>query len=214
MASQCSDIPLPNFALQKCCTPEYLQHPNLEDIPNHLAMPINYRRVDLTRFGIGCEGTLTRNCENAAQSNTNLLQRAIHETYGQFPSFLSGHPFILAFTSFVEKANDDVTDGDGKDCVCMIRAFCDDDNDADVSTSYTYAVPLSLDTVNTAIQWLRGNNTIMPLEEATSVEEGLLAYLKLLQEMIPLQNPNRDLKGALKDAKDFFNSHDWGPSNQ
>ncbi len=55
-------------------------------IPNSLAMRLNYRLVDLTRFGIGVE-----------QNDLNLFDRARNEKYNNFPSFLYGHPLTLVF---------------------------------------------------------------------------------------------------------------------
>ena len=73
-----------------CLSLHCLNNPWWNDgIPNSLAMRLNYRSVDLTRFGIGCE-----------QLNSNLFDRAKSEKDSDFPSFLSGHPFILVFTSF------------------------------------------------------------------------------------------------------------------
>ena len=166
-----------------------------DGIPNSLAMRLNYRSVDLTRFGIGCE-----------QLNSNLFDRAKSEKDGDFPSFLSGHPFILVFTSF-----------ENRNCVndwTRMTSTLFDDNDANNSATHIHAVPLSLVIINQAIQWLRGKNTPTELAvEAATVEEGLFSYFDLLREkMIPLQKPPGcdQPRMVLKAALEFINSHSWG----
>jgi hypothetical protein len=62
------------------------------NIPNSTCMPVNFRTIDLTRFGIGCKDT--------EKSHPNLLDKSTTEREGEGPSFLLGHTFILVFTSF------------------------------------------------------------------------------------------------------------------
>ena len=138
-------------------------------IPNFLSMPLNYRKVDKIRFGIDCEDT--------DRSDSNLLQRLIHERDHDFPSFLSGHPFILVLTSFGRNC---YHDDDENDCSRM-KSSLGDDYDAD--TSYTRAVPLTLEIINMAITWLRGIN-VVEAKLVELVQDGLLSYFKLLQELI------------------------------
>ena len=58
--------------------------------------------------------------------------------------------------------------------------------------------------------WLRGkNDAVAESVQYKSVEEGLLAYFKLLQNINPLQKHNLDFEGALTSALDFVTSCDW-----
>jgi hypothetical protein len=138
------------------------------NIPNFLSMPLNYKKVDKTRFGIDCKDT--------DRSDSNLLQRSINERDHDFPSFLSGHPFILVLSLFGGNRYYD----DGRDCSQM-KPSLGDDYDAD--TSYTRAVPLTLEIINMAITWLRGIN-VVEAKLVELVQDGLLSYFKLLQELI------------------------------
>jgi hypothetical protein len=167
-------------------------------------MPLNYRTVDLTRFGIGCKDT--------DRSDFNLLQSLITERDNQFPSFLSGQPFILVLTLFGDNRKDVY---DGNDCTLMKSSLQWDDCDANNPTSYTHAVPLTLDIINRAITWLRGTRgTNAVAGSVESVQDGLFSYFNLLRDMIPLQKPNCDYKGALEGALEFFTSHEWGNSSE
>lgn len=175
-------------------------------IPNSLAMRLNYRSVDLTRFGIGVE-----------QNDLNLFDRARNEKDNDFPSFLYGHPLTLVFTSF--EIGSCVTNHCVNDSTRMKSALFDDDDfyDDDVYNindveNHIHAVPLSLDIINGAICWLHGKTTQADsVEEAETVEGGLFTYFQLLQEKIPLQKPPGDdeLKAVLKSALDFIDSHTW-----
>jgi hypothetical protein len=82
-----------------------------------------------------------------------------------------------------------------------------DDYDAD--TSYTRAVPLTLEIINMAITWLRGIN-VAEAGLVELVQDGLFSYFNLLRDMIPLQTPSRDYRGALEGALEFFFLHEWG----
>ncbi len=128
-------------------------------------MPLNYRKVDKTRIGIDCKDT--------DRSNSNLLQRLIQERDHDFPSFLSGHPFILILTSF---GGNCYYDDDGNDCSRM-KPSLGDDYDADIS--YTRAEPLTLEIINMAITWLHGIN-VAEAGLVESVQDGLFSYFNLL----------------------------------
>ncbi len=128
-------------------------------------MPLNYRKVDKTRFGIDCKDT--------DRSDSNLLQRSIHERDHDFPSFLSGHPFILVLTLFGWNCN---YDDDGNDCSRM-KPSLGDDYDAD--TFYTRAVPLILEIINMVITWLHGIN-VVEAGLVESVQDGMFSYFNLL----------------------------------
>jgi hypothetical protein len=170
----------------------------IDGIPNSLTMRLNYRTVDLTRLGIGCE-----------QDNSNLFHRAKNEKDGDFPSFLSGHPFTLVFTSFETCDKIGCTNGH-----TLMTSALFDDNVSNNSATHIHAVPLSLAIIKKAIQWLRGENAPGELvAEPKTVKEGLLSYFRLLQEMIPLQKrpgPNQSSNMVLKGALEFIESRSWG----
>ena len=176
---------------------------SMRDFPNFLAMPVNYRKIILTRFGIRCQES-----DEIDQRNSNLFIAAANEEQGHLPSFLGGQPFLLVVTSFEERMASRV----GEDYTRMISAvFHDDDDNGDNSRSF-HGVPLSLDIINEANKWLCG---LDQFQEAKSVEEGLKVYIQQLRNRIPLLRiSTKFAANDLQTASSFLDTHDWGSEHE
>lgn len=176
---------------------------SMRDFPNFLAMPVNYRKIILTRFGIRCQES-----DEIDQRNSNLFIAAVNEEQGHLPSFLGGQPFLLVVTSFEER----MASRGGEDYTRMISAvFHDDDDNGDNSRSF-HGVPLSLDIINDANKWLCG---LDQFQEAKSVEEGLKVYIQQLRNRIPLLRISTKFAADdLQTALSFLDTHDWGSAHE
>jgi hypothetical protein len=111
------------------------------NIPNSTCMPVNFRTIDLTRFGIGCKDT--------EKSHPNSLDKSTTEREGEGPLFLLEHTFILVFTSF-----EIVNVADVKE-VTLMKSLLGNDYNPNNLISHTQAVPLSLSIINKAMTWLQ-----------------------------------------------------------
>ena len=174
-----------------------------EYVPKTLSMRVNYRNVDVTRFGVYC-------------TNQSLVIQASMEDV--HPSFLMGHTFKIVFTSFVHRvASDDSSSID--ECLVMKSvlgkaAMKSVLGKAAASSTELFAEALTAKTIKEGIQWLRGEIEIDNNTEERSLTEWMSVYLDLLRETIPLQNTDKHQDNdCLAYAREFIANREWPQVN-
>ena len=160
-------------------------------IPQHVALPLNMRKVDTLALG-----------ENCMNKDNSLVNRLRKEKEKNKASILSdGGQFCVIFTSYEKSSNENPSHNTNTCCVMQSTLM----NKA----SHFHATHLTEEIINQGIKWLRGS--AYAEKDFGSVADALQEYLNALKEVIPLQNPS---ELSLNHASDFIQQQEWPDDSQ
>ena len=158
-------------------------------IPQHVALPVNMRKVDTL--------TLGENCMNKDNSLVNRLRKEKEKNKASILS--DGGQFCVIFTSFEKSSNENPSHN--TNTVMQSTSMGE--------VSHFHATLLTMEIIKQGIKWLRGN--AYAEKDFGSVADALQEYLNALKEVIPLQNPS---ELSLDCAGDFISSREWSDDSQ
>jgi hypothetical protein len=154
-------------------------HDAIAKIPQHVALPVNMRKVDTLALG--------ENCMHKDNSLVNFLRKEKEKN----ESILSfGGQFCVIFTSYEKSSNENPSHNTN---TCVMQSISMEE------VSHFHATLLTKEIINQGIKWLRGKAYVE--KDFGSVADALQEYLNALKEVIPLQNPS---ELSLNDASDFI----------
>ena len=159
-------------------------------IPQHVALPVNIRKVDTL--------TLGENCVERDDILVNKLRKDKKD-----PSILTnGGQYCFIFTSYNCYENSYDENPTPSTNTVMHSTSTEE-------VSHFHATELTKEIIIQGIKWLKGN--AYANEDLGSVPDALQEYLNALEEMIPLQNPS---ELSLDNAHDFIKGRKWSSDSQ
>ena len=162
-------------------------------IPQHVALPVNYRKVDTLSLG-----------ENCMHKNNSLVNKLRKEKEKDDSILSNGGQFCVIFTSYEKSSNENPSHNTNTCCV-MESTYIGGGG----GVGGFHATLLTKEIINQGIKWLRGN--AYAEKDLGSVADALQEYLNALKEVIPLQNPS---ELSLEYARDFIESREWSDDSQ
>ena len=158
-------------------------------IPQHVALPVNMRKVDTL--------TLGENCMHKDDSLVNQLRKEKEKNDSSI--LANGGQFCVIFTSYDENPSPNTN-------TCQMNVM---QSTLMVEASNFHATHLTMEIINQGIKWLRGS--AYAEKDFGSVADALQEYLNALKEVIPLQNPS---ELSLNHASKFIDSREWSDDSQ
>lgn len=158
-------------------------------IPQHVALPVNVRKVDTLSLG--------ENCVHKEICLVNLLRK--EEEKNDSSILANGGQFCVIFTSYDENPSPNTN-------TCQMNVM---QSTSMNEVSNFHATHLTEEIINQGIKWLRGSSYAE--KDFGSVADALQEYLNALKEVIPLQNPS---ELSLNHASKFIDSREWSDDSQ
>ena len=153
----------------------------LATVPKVMSLPSNVRKVHTARLGLNCH---------------SLDDNVVYQMKVNDPKTSLLSDFCVVFTSYDETIN-------GTDSNIMRSTWMDDE------TPSARATHLTKEIIGRAISWLRGRDHNLNQQEYESEADALRAYFKILNEVIPLQDPSVGELEGLRDTVSFIENHEW-----
>lgn len=158
----------------------------LATVPKVMSLPYNARKVHTARLGLNCR---------------SLDDNVVYQMKVNDPKTSLRSQFCVVFTSYDETIN-------GTDSNTMRSTWMDDE------TPSARATHLTMEIIGGAISWLRGRDHNLIQEEYESEAVALGAYFKILNEVIPLQDPSVEELVGLRHTFSFIENHVWSDDCQ